>query len=124
MQEVEDLLKDDLLCCPEDHYCKNDCKETKMLCEECHIPICRSCQKQLCAHQKIIRGLANDNWWGYVQDWIFEQEVTWMEKTVSTPFWTGLTIFTIGAKGQERKGRRQHLINQTTYASEVGKNNV
>ena len=45
--------------------------------------------------------LANDNWIGYVQDWVYEQEVTWMEKTVASPHWTGLTVFTIGAKGQE-----------------------
>ena len=62
----------------------------------------------------------NDNWWGYVDAWIYEQEVTWMEKTVATPFWTGLTVFSIGMrKGQDRKSRRKHLLHDAMYSSEA-----
>ena len=45
--------------------------------------------------------LTNDNWIGYVEPWIYDQEVTWMEKTVASPYWTGLTVFSIGKKHQE-----------------------
>ena len=42
-----------------------------------------------------------------------------MEKTVATPFWTGLTIFTIGRQGQERANKPRHLLHEAMYASEV-----
>ena len=62
--------------------------------------------------------LANDNWVGYVQDWVYEQEVTWMEKTLASPHWTGFTVFTIGAKGQERNKTKRHLMHDQMFAAE------
>ena len=64
-------------------------------------------------------GLTNDNWVGYAQNWIYDQEVTWMEKTVSSPHWTGLTVFTIGAKGQERRKTKQHLMHEKMFSADV-----
>ena len=31
-------------------------------------------------------GLCNDNWYGYVERWIYEKKVTWMEKLVQHRF--------------------------------------
>ena len=42
--------------------------------------------------QTVPESLANDNWYGYLQHWIYKFGVTWMEKTVSTPFWIGMTL--------------------------------
>ena len=64
-------------------------------------------------------GLTNDNWVGYAQNWIYDQEVTWMEKTVSSPHWTGLTVFTIGTKGQERRKTKQHLMHEKMFSADV-----
>ena len=54
-------------------------------------------------------GLVNDNWYGYIQEWIYEMGVTWMEKTVATPYWTGLTLFTI----REQNHKRRHKLFDT-----------
>ena len=61
----------------------------------------------------------NDNLVRYAQNWIYEQELTWMEKTVSPPHWTGLTVFTIGAKGPERRKTKQHLMHDKMFSVEV-----
>ena len=63
--------------------------------------------------------LADDNWIGYVQEWVYEQEVTWIENTVSSPHWTGLAVFTIGAKGQERNKTKRHLMHDPMFSAEV-----
>ena len=42
-----------------------------------------------------------------------------MEKTTSSPYWTGLTVFTIGSVGVGRKTRRRHLLNDALYSHKV-----
>ena len=71
-------------------------------------------------HENVIvpQGLSNDTWCGYIDEWIHEMGVTWMEKTVATPFWTGLMLFSIGKRGKERKSRRRHLLHDAMYSSE------
>ena len=93
------IAPDGFLCCPEDQRCQHRCetKEPKQLCQHCQVPICAECIKSLQANTIIPHGLCNDNWHGYIQAWIYEQKVTWMEKTVCSPYWTGLTVFTVGA---------------------------
>ena len=61
--------------------------------------------------------LTIDNWAGYARNWIYEHEVMWMEKTVSSPHWTGLTVFTIRAKGQERRKTTQHLMHDKMFSA-------
>ena len=107
-----------LLCCPEDHTCQHGCHTQGLLCPHCRIPICMECATCLRNNQGIPKALANDNWWGYIQSWIFEQGVTWMEKTVSMPFWTGLTVFTLGRKDNERSNRKQHLMHAPMYSAD------
>ena len=38
-------------------------------------------------------------------------DITWTEKTVASPYWTGMTLFTIA----ERGGRRRHLLEEKMY---------
>ena len=61
--------------------------------------------------------LGNDNWYGYIQDWIYQVGVTWMEKTVATPYWTGLTLFTVRQRGRKRKHR--HLLHDAMYQADA-----
>ena len=63
--------------------------------------------------QTVPESLANDNWYGYLQHWIYKVGVTWMEKTVSTPFWIGMTLFTMN----RQKGGRRHLLHERMYQS-------
>ena len=62
----------------------------------------------------------SDNYYGFLEYWIWEQRVTWMEKTVSSPFWTGMTLFTVGARGRAKKGNasvKQHLLHEAMYSA-------
>ena len=117
--EVKELRKAGLLCCPEDHTCKHGCHHHRRFCLECRVPVCTDCRLCLSRNEKSPVSLANDNWVGYVQGWVYEQEVTWMEKIVSSPHWTGLTVFTIGATGQERNKTKRHLMHDTMFQAEV-----
>ena len=77
---VADLGATPLICCPEDQACEQGCKDYGYMCRRCRIPVCRECQLLLKANEVIPKGLANDNWIGYVEQWIYDNEVTWMEK--------------------------------------------
>ena len=58
-------------------------------------------------------GLVNDNFIGYLDPWIYENDITWKEKTVSTPFWTGMTLFSIDRTATHR--RQKHNLLDTIY---------
>ena len=103
-------LEYDFLCCPEDHHCEFKCQEHSRLCYKCRIPVCRTCMKILHRNDIVPQGLCNDNWHGFLEAWIYANKITWMEKTVSAPFWTGLTLFTM-----EKKGGRRHLMKDAMY---------
>ena len=112
--EIEDVRKlagCSLLCCPEDVQCSVGGHSKEALCLKCRFPVCKSCRYELQNGVIIPAALGNDNWYGYVQEWIYEMGVTWMEKTVATPFWTGLTLFTV----REQHARRRHMLFDTMY---------
>ncbi len=60
-------------------------------------------------------GLINDNFIGYLDAWIYQNEITWMEKTVATPYWTGMTLFSIDRRHTQR--RHQHNQQENIYES-------
>ena len=107
------MEKDALMCCPEDQLCERKCKASKKLCYDCQIPICASCR--YCLSQNVCSPMAllNDNFIGYVDPWIYEADITWMERTVATPFWTGMTLFSIDRKATHR--RQKHNLLDTIY---------
>ena len=59
------------------------------MCYSCQLLICATCQESLDHSHVSPMGLMNDNRIGYLDPWIYETDITWMEKTVATPFWTG-----------------------------------
>ena len=69
-----------LLCCPEDHKCKTSCKADKTLCRLCELPVCLECQLCLQKKQLSPMGLMNDNFIGFLDPWVYETDITWMEK--------------------------------------------
>ena len=60
-------------------------------------------------------GLINDNVIGYLEAFIYEARVTWMEKTVTSPFWTGLTLFTLGRRDGAHRERKRHKLHHAMY---------
>ena len=111
VEELQKLQQTKLLCCPEDVKCSRGNHAPSELCLDCQFPLCVSCQLALQSSRIVPMGLANDNWYGYLQKWIYEMDITWMEKTVASPFWTGMTLFTIA----ERGGKRRHLLEEKMY---------
>ena len=66
--------------------------------------------------------MVNDMYYGYVDRFIFNVDVTWMEMTCASPFWTGMTMVTISRipthltrhrlfQSSERVGFRGHVYN-------------
>ena len=76
-----------------------------------------TCRVSLQRGDIVPESLGNDNWYGYIQDWIYQVGVTWMEKTVATPYWTGLTLFTVRQRGKKRKHR--HLLHDAMYQADA-----
>ena len=68
-------------------------------------------------HQNVTipQSLINDNWYGYLEWWIYREKVTWMEKTVAIPYWTGMTLFSIDRRQTQR--RPKHNLLDAIYAS-------
>ena len=64
---------------------------------------------ELQQHGRVTQGLSNDNWIGYVNRWIYEVGVTWMEKTVASPHWTGMTLFTVRQEGKLKRKKAYAL---------------
>ena len=59
--------------------------------------------------------LANDNWYGFPESWIYEQGVTWMEKAVASPYWTGMLFISIDSL---HGSRRKHNMNLPMFSHE------
>jgi len=70
------------------------------------------------ANEIVPIGLSNDNWYGYVERFIYENEVTWMEKTCATPFWTGLMLMEIDVRRGATGARKRHMLHERLYSSE------
>lgn len=111
--DVKLMGRSPLLCCPEDQRCEHNCVEQKFLCRQCQIPLCCNCQSMLKRNRISPCALINDNFYGYNEAWIHDNKITWMENTVSTPFWTGLLLFSIDSRHDQK--RRRHLLNHEIY---------
>ena len=116
-EELAHLAESSLLCCPEDLRCQHGCVADKTLCRDCEVPVCFECEHALNENVIGIQVLCNDNWYGYVHKFICEMEVTWMEKTVASPFWTGMTLFSVEARKGTSGVCRKHMMHETLFSS-------
>ena len=57
--------------------------------------------------------LMNDNCIGYLDPWICQNGITWMENTVESLVWTSMILFSIDRKATHR--RLKHNLLDTTY---------
>ena len=101
-QEVLDMANTPLFCCPEDHRCVWRCGLKKRVCRHCEVPVCRDSQLALQANEISPMGTINANFVGYLNAWIYQNDITWMEKIVATPYWTGMTRFSIDRRHAAR----------------------
>jgi hypothetical protein len=66
------------------------------LCKHCSLPICKGCRIQLAtAHGKsnVPMALANDQWYGYVQEILARLDVRWIECAAASLAWTTQIIY-------------------------------
>lgn len=74
----------EILCCPEDKVCEQMCCG---VCESCQFPVCNRCNEALCnqrPHRPVL-ALTNDMWFGYMDSFIYEKNVTYMEMLCASP---------------------------------------
>jgi len=96
-----------LLCCPEDVLPCKDCQgPDHFICEQCDIPICKECWQFTLLEEKIPKALCNDNFTGYVDEFIVQAQVKWIEATIAAPVFTGLVTYYI----EGHKSQRHHLM--------------
>ena len=66
------------------------------MCGRCKVPVCRSCQIllwQANGKSNVPMSLANDNWYGYVQEIIARLNVRWIECACASICWTTQIIY-------------------------------
>ena len=66
------------------------------MCNHCEIPVCRTCRQQLSradGKSNVPMSLANDNWYGYVQELIARHNVRWIECACASICWTSQIIY-------------------------------
>ena len=94
---------DRILCCPEDVVRSAKCRHgDTFVCQDCEIPICNECYRLAVDNKKIPRALANDNFIGYVHDFIVANKVTWLEATIACPVFSGLVTYYIEGDASQR----------------------
>jgi len=108
----------ELFGCPEDWQCSatgsdrvshTDEKGVLKLCKDCTLPVCRSCQILLAtagSRNNVPMALANDHWYGYVQDVIARYDARWIECACASLCWTTLITYQL----EEPHG---HLMNES-----------
>ena len=80
------------------------------MCAECDIPICNECFRLALKDAKIPRCLANDNFTGYVHDYIVANKVTWLEATIACPVFSGLVTYYIEGDSTQRGNMMQEVL--------------
>ena len=85
---------DEAFCCPEDVARSASCKhDDHTVCSKCKIPICDECWALSRSTEKIPKALCNDNFIGYVHEFIVRERVTWLEATIAAPVFSGLVTY-------------------------------
>ena len=108
-----------ILCCPEDRCCKSQhsqkCLESKTLCKDCELPLCRYCEAALMnpkGAQMPLEALTNDLMIFYAPQILYEREVTMMEMICASVCLTTMISFTLEKK---YRGKEQRLLNQSVH---------
>ena len=88
-----------ILCCPEDVERTSKCRhDATFVCQHCAIPFCNECYTLSCEKKQIPRCLANDNYIGYVHQYIATEKVTWLEASIACPVFSGLVTYYVEGK--------------------------
>jgi len=101
--------QEEVMCNPEDVIRTQACNhDAHTVCSSCRIPFCNVCRRLTCENQPIPKALTNDNFVGYMMRYLVEHKVTWLEKTIASPVFTGLICYYIEGAMEDRK----HLMDE------------
>ena len=102
-----------ILCCPEDRVCAACPATQEQLCAECKLPLCRTCwsRSRQSTCPQVPQALANDNWYGYPPNFLYQEKVRWIEAAAACPVWTSVVSFYI----EEDRG---HLMEEELHRSD------
>ena len=92
---------EDVLCGSHDH---DDVKLQELekapyvrrMCPQCSIPVCHDCWSRLYKHVDggtIPMSLSNDHYYGYVDRFLVENQVTWLECAASSVCWSTMLVY-------------------------------
>ena len=106
-----------LLCCPEDVVtCRACTKNGGCVCDACDISICNECWLACCNKEKIPKSLCNDNFVGYVDAFIVQEEVKWIEAIIAGPVFSGLITYYIEGTDSERHHSMEEAVGKPVRA--------
>ena len=92
----------DILCCPEDHQCRNaECLQQRSCCPQCLLPLCRECEDSLHNPRGLempAAALTNDMMIFYAPRELYTMNVTVMEMICASVCLTSMICFTLEAK--------------------------
>ena len=84
----------DVLCSPEDIKRSKSCQHPDTeICNHCQVPLCNECWKHICNNTKCPIALTNDNFIGYVHEFIARHKVTYLE--CSESIFIAMSLFDI-----------------------------
>ena len=93
----------ELLGCPEDVARSKACRHGEdYMCFQCNVPVCNECWRLSILGEKIPKALANDNFIGYVHEFLVQNKVTWLEATIAGPVFSGLVTYYIEGLASDR----------------------
>ena len=86
----------------QDHWCSEPHTEDKItFCEQCQVPVCADCCRDLKEAKLPPSSYANDMWTGYGLDRIYEENVTVIELACASPCLTSLICMSMESKHRQ-----------------------
>ena len=89
----------DIICCPEDKYCRHKCPE-EHACSDCWIPVCKYCYSVMESQQLPAKALANDLVVYYAPPELYTENVTMLEMICASPCMTSIICFCMDKKNR------------------------
>ncbi len=107
----------EILCCPEDVSPSQSCRhDHQHICSKCNVPICNECWRLSTQSRKIPKALANDNFIGYVHQFLVDHKVTWLESIIAGPVFSGLVTYYIEGPSSERHHMMEAVVGKPDHA--------
>ena len=79
------------------------CHDDAFVCCQCRMPVCSERWAAAVNEGKTPKTITNDNFIGYVHEFIPQMQVTWLEATIASPVFAGLVTYYVEGKPSQRR---------------------